>query len=82
MTAYPIPKELAGAYHGAGHALAAITNGQLIRFVYLSDVLPDFDPTRLESAVTDNRLTPTVRELQALGLVSVGMLSGREFTEL
>lgn len=82
MTAYPVPEALADAYHGAGHALAAITDGQLIRFVYLSDALPDFDPARLESAVTDNRLAPAVRELQPYGQISVGMLSGGEFIEL
>lgn len=82
MNIYPVPDALASKYHGAGHALVAIANGQLIDLAYLADALSDYDPGSLKAVISDQRLAPTVRQLQALGDVSVGMLSGWEFTEL
>lgn len=85
MNVFKVPDALASQYHGAGHALAATTGGALIRIVYLSDVLPDYDPDEpgaLQSALDDERLGPTVRELQALGALHVGMCSCWEFVEL
>lgn len=85
MKVYPIPEALADKYRGAGHALAAITGGQLIDLVYIGDALPDYDPDQrgaLQAALNDDRLGPTVRRLQALGQVSVGMCSAWEFVEL
>lgn len=78
---WPIPNHLANSYHGAGWALAAVLDGKVVRIVYLDDVLPDFDPDNVQSAITSEEIAPTVRELQALGAISVGMLSGWEFTE-
>ncbi len=49
--------------------------------VYLADALPDFEGD-IEAAMTDDRLAPTVRKLQALGSVHAGMLSCWEFCEL
>lgn len=85
MSVYPIPEGLSSKYHGAGHALAAITGGQLVDLVYVDDVLPDYDRDTkgaLATAINDQRMVPTVRRLQALGQVSVGMCSGWEFVEL
>lgn len=85
MNVYPIPEALEAKYKGAGHALAAITGNQLIDFVYLEDVLQDYDPESdggLAAAVNDDRLAPVVRQLQTLGQVSAGMCSGWEFVEL
>lgn len=85
MNVYSIPKALASKYHGAGHALAAITGGQVIDLVYVEDALPDYDPDApgaLAAAISDDRLGPAVRGLQALGVVSVGMCSSWEFVEL
>jgi len=80
MNVFKVPDSLADKYHGAGHALAATVAGQLVDIVYLDDVLPDYDGS--PTGLTDARLAPTVRQLQALGQVHAGMLGGWEFTEL
>jgi len=82
MNTFPIPDELAGAYKGCGHALAAVNNGCLIDLLYLRDLLPDFDPERPEAFIGDYRLAPTITHLEALGQVSIGMCSCWEFCEL
>lgn len=85
MNVHKIPETLASKYHGSGHALVAITGGEVVDLVYLGDVLPDFDPDvpgALAAAVADDRLGQTVRQLQALGQVSVCMLSCWEAIEL
>lgn len=94
MNIYLVPLGLSDQYHGAGWALAAITGGQLVKIVYLADVSPSFEAcTQLPAFDQDGaffarqhiglpELGPTVRMLQALGEVSVGMLGSWEFTEL
>lgn len=84
MNVFKVPESLASKYHGAGYGLAATVDGQLVDIVYLVDVLPDFSGDRadLHAALTDQRLAPTVRMLQALGSVHAGMLSAWEFVEL
>lgn len=85
MTVHKIPEALAHKYHGSGHALVAVTGGQVVDLVYLEDVLPDFDPDApgaLVKALADARLGPSVRQLQALGKVSMCMLSCWEAVEL
>lgn len=86
MNTWNIPEDLADQYHGAGHALAAITGGHVVRLVYLRDALEDYDDesgrAALDRAVLDPRLGPTIRLLQSLGEVSVGMCSCWEFIEL
>lgn len=85
MNVYKIPESVASKYRGSGHALVAVVRGQVVDLVYLSDELTDFDPEApgaLAAAVGDARLGPTVRRLQALGHVSVCMLSCWEAVEL
>lgn len=82
MPTLPIPAELAAAYRGGGHALAAIKDGRLIDLLYLRDLLSGFDPDNAESAINDVRLAPTIAHLSSIGAVSVGMVSCWEFTEL
>jgi len=85
MKVFKIPETLFSKYHGAGHALAASLNGQLIDIVYIEDVLPDYDGEGehdLKAAINDDRIGPTVRQLQALGEVHAGMCSCYEFVEL
>jgi len=80
---YQIPETLAEKYHGAGHALASITGGQLVNLVYFADVLAeDFDPENLTAAINDPRLAQSVRMLQSTGEVSIGMCSCYEFVVL
>lgn len=86
MKTYQVPEGLAPQYHGAGHALAAVVNGSLVRIIYLHDIFPGYDgaldSAALRQAISLPPLGPAVRELQDLGDVSVGMLSCWEFTEL
>lgn len=82
MKIYKIPDALEKKYHGSGHALAAIAGGVLVDIVYIEDVLDDFDNSQVMRAIIDERLAPIVRELSALGEVSVGMCSCWEFCEL
>lgn len=79
---YKIPDAIAEKYHGAGHALASVTGGQIVDLIYLADVFDDFDPENLQAAINDSRLAPTIRELQSTGKVFVGMCSCWEFIEL
>lgn len=82
MTTLPIPDELAAAYKGSGHAIAAVKNGQLLDLLYLRDLIPGFEPENANCAIHDGRIAPTIAHLSRLGVVSVGMVSCWEFTEL
>lgn len=92
MKTYPIPDNLAGQYHGAGYALAAVTGGQLVALRYVADLAPDLDDVLTEGGaparqavqrwIGSDAAGPAARELQALGEVSVGMCSAWEFVEL
>lgn len=92
MSVYPVPDNLATQYHGSGWALAAVTGGALVALRYVADVAP----ATVADAVTEGgphaaffvrtwlasaEAAPIVRELQALGQVSVGMCSCWEFVE-
>lgn len=92
MSTYPIPESLADQYHGAGYALAASVGGQLVALRYIADVAPELDDALAEGGTSaraavlgwigSDAAGPAVRELQALGEVSVGMCSAWEFVEL
>lgn len=84
MNVYKIPESLASNYHGSGCGLVATVNGQVVDLVYVEDVLSDFsgEIADLPDAINDQRMAATVRRLQALGQVHVGMLSAWEFCEL
>ena len=82
---FKIPEALADKYHGAGHALASVTGGQMINLIYLSDVIDDFDGSDisgLPEVLNDPRLAPAVRLLQSTGEVFFGMCSCYEFVVL
>lgn len=81
----PIPDTLAGRYRGAGPALAAVLDGRLVALTYLDELLPDtnLDLASLPALLLERpEIGPAVRQLQALGLVCVGMCGGWTFTEL
>lgn len=92
MKTYPIPETLASAYHGAGYALAAIVGDQLVALRYVEDLAPELGDVLAEGGTASRQAVqewivsdaagPTVRELQALGDVSVGMCGSWEFVEL
>lgn len=85
-TVFKIGDALADKYRGAGHALAAVTGGQVVGLVYVRDVLPNYDEedglAALAQAINEDRIGPTVRELQALGELYAGMCSCWEFVVL
>jgi len=85
MRTLKVTDQLAPKYHGAGYALAAITGGQLIdgRGTVCNRGSAAWTTCSVFcAAVAWHCAEPVVLELQALGEVSVGMLSGWEFTEL
>lgn len=84
INVFKVPDALAKKYHGEGRGLAAIVDGQLVDIVYLSDLMPDFVGERADvvTAITSAAIAPTVRRLQALGSVHMGILSCWEFVEL
>ncbi len=73
-------------YHGAGIAIGAATGGELVDFRYLRDVFPELDENDEDQVcaclVDEARLGPTIREMQALGEVFVGMCQCYEFVEI
>lgn len=96
MNTHAIPESLSHQYHGAGWALAAITGGQLVALRYVSDLAPELDDDLIDDLIEGGSIAraavqkwiasdaagPSVRELQALGEVSVGMCSCGEFVVL
>lgn len=88
---FGIPKSLASQYAGGGHALAAIAGGRVVALRYLRDHSPVVGEAEIEgghvarlavlATISDEALAPVIRELQALGDVSVGMVSCWEFVE-
>lgn len=84
MNTYKVPDALEDAYKGAVLALIATKGGTMIAIRYLADVAPNADQEveSLQSVIESGVLAPAVRELQSLGDVHIGMLSGWEFTEL
>jgi hypothetical protein len=85
MNVYKVPETLYDKYHGCGHALVATSNGALMDIVYLRDVIEEYDDeddSALRNALDDRRIGPTVRYLQSLGEVHIGMCSCYEFIEL
>lgn len=90
---YKISESLASQYHGAGWVLAAIAGGQVVALRYVADVAPPQIADHITEGgpharffvgqwVQTAEAGPVVRELQALGQVSVGMCSSWEFVEL
>lgn len=74
MAAYPIPEYLQDTHDGDEWAIAAILAGRVVALRYISDIAPEIELT--ESAIREwldsNPLD--LRELRALGMVSLGMV--------
>lgn len=91
-TVYAIPETLAGVYQGAGYALAASVGGRIVALRYITDLAPELDEALILGGEAARRAVqawmlsaaagPSVRELQALGEVHVGICSSWEFVEL
>ncbi|KCB25094.1 hypothetical protein [Bordetella hinzii] len=86
MNVFPIPDSLAEAYHGAGWALGAVLGGQLVALRYVADLGVSVEPgaagvQAVRAWIESPGAAPVVRELQALGRVTIGMCSGWQFVE-
>jgi len=93
MNVFKIGDSLENQYKGAGYALAAVVAGQVVALRYVEDVASGeiadalIDPGAhgaffVRQWLNSAEAAPVVRELQALGEVSVGMCSSWEFVEL
>jgi len=87
MAVFKIPESLYDKYHGTGYGLVATVNGEIVDLKYFEDIDPAFyvdsDPRReIKKIIMDDRLSETVRYLQALGQVSAGIFSCYEFCEM
>lgn len=86
MMVYPIQgAALVAKYQGAGMAIAAAADGQLIDFHYLHDTLETdglCEDEISEDMLSDPRLGPIVDRMKAQVEVLVGMCSCYEFVVL
>ena len=96
MNSHALPESLSHQYHGSGWAVAAITGGQLVALRYVSDLAPELTDDLIDDLIEGGSIAraavqkwiasdaagSAVRELQALGDVSVGRCSCGEFVEL
>ncbi|MGB3290913.1 MAG: hypothetical protein WBA83_16700 [Burkholderiaceae bacterium] len=90
MTTYTIPESLASAYKGAGWALAAVLDGRVVALRYIQAAAPSIADQLdgqhaeffMKQWLDTAEARVIVRELQALGKISVGICSNREFIEL
>lgn len=93
MNVYKIPDTLSSNYKGAGYAIASIANGELVALRYLDDVMPNDVADKvadggphvqffIRQCLGTSDAGHVVREMQALGQVSVGMCSAWEFCEV
>jgi hypothetical protein len=72
-------------YHGVGHALAAVSNDEIVELVYLRDILPglnESDTEYLRKFIRDKRIVSAAEGLSKKGAVFVGKCSNMEFTIL
>lgn len=84
MIVFKIPESLYDSYKGAGHAVAAVKNDEIVDFFYVSDFIPEFDPEldSLEDAIRDPRMIVPVNSLISKGEIYFGMCSSYEFVVL
>lgn len=93
MKTFKVNDSVSHQYKGAGWALAATINGELVALRYLDDVASDAVSDEIHEYPSTAKQTvkrwldspsagQVVRELQSLGEIHVGMCSAWEFVEL
>lgn len=84
MKIFKITEDLYDKYHGCGYAIGAAINDKLVDFKYFRDIDEQFDDEfdSVKDLINDEKMGPTVRYLQSLGEVYVGMCSSYEFIEV
>lgn len=87
MATYPIPECLAGTHIGNEWAIAAIFGDRVVALRYLTDIAPE-----LSARSSDSDIAPAIkswlrqeakelRDLQALGDIATGIVTGDGFVE-
>jgi hypothetical protein len=85
MQVFKIGDAAENAYRGAGHAVAAVKDNEVVDIVYVGDFIPEFDPETsgaLEKAIADPRMIVPVNSLIPKGEIFFGMCSSWEFVVL
>lgn len=88
MKIYPVPEYLSGTNDGDEWALGAVVGERVVALSYLASVGPASVVDQIEGAGAEFAIRQwlrkdplELRELQALGDVSVGIVSASGFTE-
>lgn len=81
---FPIGLELARQYRGPGVALAAVRDGAVVRLVYFSDIVPEFDGSVGDVLrwLDDERVGGAIDELKQLGAVVLGKAASWRLTTI
>jgi hypothetical protein len=92
VNALAIPEALYEKYSGAGYGMVSVLNGVIVDLVYFETIDDSFfiDPEfcsdaqmkKLGEIIDDPKVGESVRYLQSLGEVFVGIFSCYEFCEL
>lgn len=81
MATYPIPECLEDTHDGDEWAVAAILCGRVVALRYISDIVPDMKLTELAISHRLDGNPIELRELQALGPGSIGIVTIDGFEE-
>lgn len=83
---FKVGEALADKYQGAGHAMAAVVDRQIVDLVYIRHILPDYDDeaglSALQQAIASDPMIPIMLKLGARGDLFVGICSNWEFVVL
>ena len=84
MATYPLPESISDTHDDDEWAIAAILNGRVVALHYLADVAPEIVGQNIpetESAIRERfgQSPREVTELQALGKVHAGIVTGDGF---
>jgi|GEM_PF-2036765 len=79
MPTYPIPEYLQDSHDGDEWAIAAVPGERVVALRYISDFAPEVDLTEQAIRIWLDSSPIDLHELQALGDVSVGVVSGDGF---
>lgn len=94
MNVYKISELAYGQYDGLGHALVAVSDDEVIKIVYIRDIIDDeyyssgddelgiFTDADLLRFLKHPEVEKTAKDLARYGSVHFGMLSCYEFIEL
>jgi len=79
MTTYPIPEYLQDSHDGDEWAIAAILSRRVVALRYIADIAPEIELTESTIRQWLDGGPIELRELQALGPVSLGVIGSGGF---